>query len=255
MYAVRMTRSGFVYLKKGDDLFALADVLADMPDAGESCVSDCLESGFVADLCAAGFLVMSYQTGSRVLLYPKYHNSRSALFFENLHVSASVRRFLPRYEICFDRDFDGIVDKCVVKHGGQWLTEPLLAAIREIRRAGDSPVKPVSFGLYRDGELKAGEFGVIVGRVYTSYSGYYEENSAGRVQMILTARYLKQNGFAFWDLGMPLPYKNTLGAVDIDAQEWTRRFREGITDVPLRIVRYRSHLTADGADKTDEHRY
>lgn len=225
---LRVTRSGFVYLKKGDDLFAVADMLANVPEAGEYCVADCLESGFVAELCAAGFLVMSYQAGGSVLLYPKYHNVRSALFFDNLHVSKSVRRFLPRYELRFDCDFDVIVDTCVAKHGAQWLTEPLLVAIREIRRAGDSPVRPVSFGVYRDGELKAGEFGVVAGRVYTSYSGYYEENSAGRVQMILTARYLEQNGFAFWDLGMPLPYKNTLGAVDIDARDWTTRFREGL---------------------------
>jgi Leu/Phe-tRNA-protein transferase len=216
-----------VYLKKGDDLFALADVLANTPEAGEYCVADCLESGFVADLCAAGFLVMSFRAGSRVFLYPKYHAARSTLFFENLHISRSVRPFLPRYELRFDGDFDRIVDTCVAKHGGEWLTEPLLAAIRAIRRAGDHPVRPVSFGVYRDGELKAGEFGVIAGRVYTSYSGYYAESSAGRVQMILTARYLEQHGFAFWDLGMPLPYKNTLGAVDIDAREWTRHFRQG----------------------------
>jgi Leu/Phe-tRNA-protein transferase len=163
-----------------------------------------------------------------VLLFPKYHNIRSALFFENLHVGKSVRRFLPRYELCFDRDFDVIIDKCVEKHGGDWLTERLLALIREVRRTDGSPVKPAAFGVYRDGALKAGEFGIIAGRVYTSYSGYYEESSAGRVQMILTADYLKRNGFAFWDLGMPLPYKNTLGAVDIDAVEWTRRFREGL---------------------------
>jgi Leu/Phe-tRNA-protein transferase len=223
---LRVTRSGFIYITQGDDLLAIADVLSHTPQAGEYCISDCLESGFVADLCAAGFLVMSYRhDNGGVLLYPKYHNVRSALFFENLHIGRSVRRFLPRYDLRFDHDFDAIVDKCVAKHGGDWITEPLIALIREIRRTSGSSVKPAAFGVYRDGELKAGEFGVIAGRVYTSYSGYYEESSAGRVQMILTAQYLQRNGFAFWDLGMPLPYKNTLGAVDIDAREWTRRFR------------------------------
>jgi Leu/Phe-tRNA-protein transferase len=223
---LRMTRSGYIYIAKGDDLFAVADALSRLPEAGEYCVSDCFESGFVADLCAAGFLVMSFRLDNGgVLLYPKYHNVRSALFFENLHIGRSVRRFLSRYELRFDEDFDVIVDKCVEAYGGGWLTEPLLALIREIRRTAGSPVKPAAFGVYRNGELKAGEFGVIAGRVYTSYSGYHEESSAGRVQMILTARHLQQNGFGFWDLGMPLPYKYTLGAVDIDAQEWTKRFR------------------------------
>jgi Leu/Phe-tRNA-protein transferase len=226
---LRITRHGFVHIKKGDDLFAIADALSIIPEAGEYCVSDCFESDFVAKLCAAGFLVMSYRLDDgSILLYPKYHNIRSALFFENLHIARSDRRFLPRYELRFDDDFDIIVDKCVAKHGDGWLTEPLLAIIRNIKRDSGSPVKPAAFGVYRDGELKAGEFGIIAGRVYTSYSGYYEESSAGRVQMILTARYLERHGFAFWDLGMPLPYKNTLGAVDIDAREWTRRFREGL---------------------------
>jgi Leu/Phe-tRNA-protein transferase len=229
---LRITRNGFIYIQKGDDLFAIADVLSHTPGAGEYCVSDCFESGFVAELCAAGFLVMSYRLdGERILLYPKYHNIRSALFFENVRVARSVRRFLPRYELRFDRDFDRIVDKCVAKHGDGWLTAPLLDIIRDIKHDGGSPVRPAAFGVYRDGELKAGEFGIIAGRVYTSYSGYYEESSAGRVQMILTARYLERHGFAFWDLGMPLPYKNTLGAVDIDALEWTKRFREGLSVV------------------------
>jgi Leu/Phe-tRNA-protein transferase len=224
---LRVTGSGFIYLKKGDDLFAIADILSNTPEAGEYCVSDCFDSGFVADLCAAGFLVMSYKSPRHnVLLFPKYHNIRSALLFENLHIAKSIRRFLPCYELRFDQDFDLIIDRCVAKHGDDWLTEPLLALIRKVRHSGKSQVKPTTFGVYRDGVLQAGEFGVIAGRVYTSYSGYYEENSAGRVQMILTAQYLKENGFAFWDLGMPLPYKNTLGAVDIDAHEWTRRFRE-----------------------------
>jgi Leu/Phe-tRNA-protein transferase len=70
----------------------------------------------------------------------------------------------------------------------------------------------VSFGLYREGRLVAGEFGAAAGRVYTSYSGYHDEDSAGSVQLVLTGRWLRDAGFAFWDLGMDLPYKRSLGA-------------------------------------------
>jgi Leu/Phe-tRNA-protein transferase len=87
-------------------------------------------------------------------------------------------------------------------------------------------VRPFSFGLYREGELRAGEFGVIAGRVYTSYSGYHEEGSAGSVQMILTARWLADHGFAFWDLGMPLDYKGKLGAKLLNTGDFMRIFRE-----------------------------
>jgi Leu/Phe-tRNA-protein transferase len=103
-----------------------------------------------------------------------------------------------------------------------------MKVIRFLHSAKDAlSVKTVSFGVYRDGELKAGEFGVLAGSVYTSYSGYYDEDNAGTAQMILMARYLEQRGAPFLDLGMPLPYKNDLGAVDIPPRRFVELFRAG----------------------------
>ena len=85
-------------------------------------------------------------------------------------------------------------------------------------------MRPVSFALYREGVLAAGEFGMAAGRVYKSYSGYFKEKNAGTVQMILTSRWLEENGFAFWDLGMPLPYKLTLGAREISRGTFIKAF-------------------------------
>ena len=82
-----------------------------------------------------------------------------------------------------------------------------------------------SFGLYREGRLVAGEFGVLAGRVYTSYSGYYDEDSAGSVQLVLTGRWLRDAGFAFWDLGMDIPYKRGLGARILGREKFLELFR------------------------------
>jgi Leu/Phe-tRNA-protein transferase len=91
----------------------------------------------------------------------------------------------------------------------------------------------MSFALYRNGKLVAGEFGIKTGGVYTSYSGYYDEKNAGTVQMILTTMYLQEQGFAFFDLGMPLDYKNMLGARDISPQEFVSHFRAAVHDHQL----------------------
>jgi leucyl/phenylalanyl-tRNA--protein transferase len=189
-------------------------------------VSDSFDVDFVSALCREGFLVMTAPfEDAGLLLLPKYHRLRSTLFFENLHIGRSVRPLLPKYELFFDRDYDKIVKNCIAMHGGDWLTPPLINALAGMRAEpyADSP-RPVSFALYRNGVRVAGEFGVIAGGVYTSYSGYFIESSSGRVQMIKTALYLEQNGFAFWDLGMPLSYKETIGAANIDSAEWTRLF-------------------------------
>ncbi|MCL2879969.1 MAG: GNAT family N-acetyltransferase, partial [Treponema sp.] len=149
-----------------------------------------------------------------------------------------------RYELRYDEDFDLIVNRCLEIHGEAWLTPPLVDAIRSIRLADDAgqvpglkkfcSVRPVSFALYRDGKLVAGEFGIITSRsdgqarVYTSYSGYYDEDNAGTVQLIKTTEYLRDNGFAFFDLGMPLDYKNDLGALNIGPDEFVTWFRRAI---------------------------
>ncbi|MCL2834104.1 MAG: GNAT family N-acetyltransferase [Treponema sp.] len=173
---------------------------------------------------------MSFVQNGQYLLLPKHHLIRSCLFFPELHIKKNIRQRLQDYELYFDRDFDLILEKCVTIHGEDWLTPPLIRAIKEIRSGFNSsgtkdlPVKPVSFALYREGRLVAGEFGIAAGKVYTSYSGYYEEDNAGTVQMILTAQYLEKNGYDFWDLGMPLDYKLTLGAREISRKEFLQLF-------------------------------
>jgi Leu/Phe-tRNA-protein transferase len=234
---LRYTESGCIVISPKDDPCRIVDAMLATGYDEEFCLSLCFDPAFIARLMEAGFLVMSTRINGEenaCILLPKLHLTRSALFFENLHVKRSIKRFLGRYELRYDTGFDYIVDRCVQVHGDAWLTPPLVSAVREIRAARDAPAaervsgaaRPVSFALYRDGRLLAGEFGVTVGRVYTSYSGYYDENNAGTAQLVLTAQYLRDRGFAFFDLGMPLDYKYDLGAVDISPEEFVKLFRE-----------------------------
>jgi Leu/Phe-tRNA-protein transferase len=230
---LRYVPGGYVVIFPQDDLEGVVDMLLETDYAEDFCLAADFDPLFVAALMEAGFLVMSAEAaeasseeeGSRYLLLPKLHQVRSVLFFEDLHVKRSIRPLLSRYELGVDRDFDRILDRCVAIHGDDWLTAPLRESIRAIRKLRHPRVRPLSFGLYREGQLKAGEFGIAVGRVYTSYSGYYDERNAGTVQMILMTRYLRDAGFAFLDLGMPLDYKDLLGARNIDPRSFVEYFR------------------------------
>ena len=262
---LKYTLSGFIYISPEDDCNATVDAMLEVDYQGDFCISDSFCPKFIAGLMEAGFLVMSADINEGgeeaencpvklpdpyYILLPKLHTVRSALFFENLRIKKSIRRFLNPsfgYELRPDADFDLIVDRCVKKHGSAWLTPPLLECIKEIRRAAktaqntnkesekalntadgrrSSIACPSSFALYRNGKLAAGEFGVVCGRVYTSYSGFYDEDNAGTVQLILLTRYLQEKGFLFFDLGMPLDYKTDLGAVNIFPREFVDLFRE-----------------------------
>jgi Leu/Phe-tRNA-protein transferase len=239
------TETGFLIMLPHQNPCRIVDAMLETGYNEEFCVSLDFSQDFIARLMAAGFLVMSAkiedpfdegasaesaseplaQTHEQHILLPKLHLTRSALFFDRLHVKKSVRRYLGRYELRPDADFDFIVNRCQEIHGGDWLTGPLVSAVRDIRRDRLHGVYPMSFALYRNGKLAAGEFGVRVGRVYTSYSGYYDESNAGTVQLILVTRWLREHGFDFFDLGMPMDYKTALGATDISPENFVALFR------------------------------
>ena len=235
------TADGFLVILPRDDPRRVVDAMLETGYSEEFCLALNFQADFIAKLMKAGFLVMSVKlsppeedTDAAILdafvLLPKLHLVRSILFFDNLHIKKSIKRILSRavphhFELRFDADFEYIVDHCIAVHGDEWLTPPLIDAIKAIRRNKPHGVYPASFALYREGKLVAGEFGVIAGRVYTSYSGYYDESNAGTAQLILTARYLEEHGFAFFDLGMPLQYKTDLGATDVSPQKFVELFR------------------------------
>ena len=235
MLDLRYTPTGWLVILPQDDPRLIVDAMLETGYSEEFCASPDFSPGFIARLMEAGFLVMSTKTmdegdDNNCILLPKLHLIRSVLFFENLHIKNSIKRYLSRYEIRADSDFDYILDRCVEVHGDDWLTPPLVDAIKIIREKENgnvrpAVVKPMSFALYRDGKPVAGEFGIKAGRVYTSYSGYYDESNAGTVQLILTCRYLQEHGFAFFDLGMPLDYKADLGATEISPEEFVALFR------------------------------
>jgi len=236
-----------------DDCDLVVDIMLAAGYDQEFCIGLDWNPLFISRLMEAGFLVMSEtmivenETGEfykQDIVLPKLHLVRSVLPFQNLHVKRSIKPFLSRYELRFDSDFETVVNKCLDTHGNDWLTPSLVKTIFLLREQPTSPngrsvqvlptnpvlvpaesPRPVSFGLYRNGELKAGEFGIVCGRVYTSYSGYRDEDNAGTVQMILMIRALEEAGFAFLDFGMPLNYKTRLGARDISPEEFVGLFR------------------------------
>ena len=230
-YPIRYLPSGHVFIDTKDNCDRVVDALLKIEYNEEFCIAAVFNEKFVGRLMEAGFLVMSAKLVDDereepiYILLPKLHLVRSVLFFPELRVKKSIRPFLSRYELRVDTDFDLVLDKCVQTHGDAWLTPPFVEILKNIRKSKDMHVKPVSFAVYREGELKAGEIGVAMGRVYTSYSGYHEENNAGTVQMILMTQWLDKAGFDFLDFGMPLDYKTNLGARNIHPRSFIELFR------------------------------
>ena len=180
----------------------------------EFCIGVNFKIPYLINLIKSEFYVMSeyYKQKDTYIMVAMHHLTKSVLFFDRFHIKKSIKKYLSKYELRENAEFEKIVDKCIESHDDKWLTKPLVDAIKKIHRLNNPDATFISFGLYRDDKLVAGEFGTKVGRIYSSYSGYHEESNSGTVQMILTAQYLEKTGYAFWDLGMSMDYKKSFGA-------------------------------------------
>ncbi|QQO10069.1 GNAT family N-acetyltransferase [Breznakiella homolactica] len=235
--ALRFTASGHIFTSPEDDPEILAAALTTIPYEEEFCISLDFDPGYIAALMAAGFMVMSMEQQipgyePETLLLPKLHRERSVVFFPELHAGKTARRLIPRYELNPEENFETVLRGCAETHGEDWLTPELQRSFGAVARRDDLSVRMRTFGLYRNGRLAAGEFGVSIGGVYTSYSGFFREPSAGTVQMVMTGRFLEQAGYAFWDLGMPLEYKYSLGARTLDRERFMELFRDAREAAP-----------------------
>ena len=242
-----------VYIKNNIDVEMLRpdsflDALLMLPDYRNEfrCMSISYRIDLVEKLINSGYIILS----QKIFVSKKQYNSvlklkktRSylssffmcafiykkypILFLANLkEPKISIKR-LNDYELKIDVDFDEIVDKCAEIHGDGWLTKPLRECFKKIHR--NSIVKFISFGLYKNDKLKAGEFGVLIGGMYISYSGYHIESSAGTIQMIKMFRYLKTKEIICCNLfgtGEKMEYKYRFGAIDVNRNDYIKLFRE-----------------------------
>ncbi|KNC80673.1 hypothetical protein SARC_06987 [Sphaeroforma arctica JP610] len=79
----------------------------------------------------------------------------------------------------------------------------------------------------KNGEhLVAGEIGYTLGRTYTSLSGFTCESGSGTVQCIALGRLLERCGYTYWDLGMSMAYKLSMGAKNLPRLKFLDRLAE-----------------------------
>jgi hypothetical protein len=109
------------------------------------------------------------------------------------------------------------------------------------KRCGTTQVRLYSIELWdaQTGDLVAGELGHSVGGIYTSLTGFSNQDNAGSVQLLALGKLLTQCGFEYWDLGMEMEYKLKLGAVLMRRADFVRevhRTRVEKTDTILQCT-------------------
>lgn len=158
----------------------------------------------------------------------KYHTNKLIITFDNLHISKKLKSWLKGkfadYTITFNKAFDQCMEELLKAYPETWLTKDLIEKYRIIHKNPDTKVSIDSIEIWHGGKLVAGEIGFITCNAYASLSGFHNENDAGTLQMCLLGLFLKNNGYAYWDLGMELDYKYRYGAVSCTRDEQEKHY-------------------------------
>ena len=180
----------------------------------------------------AGFIAVTEEYKNQELLIPEIQFNYALLDFKDLHISKKVKRLLKKenLKLIVDENLDEVYKGIKSVHNS-WLTQKYLQTLKDTKGV-DKDFKVVSAYIKKDNIVVAGEIGYIVGKTYTSLSGFSlrekRYNNYGKAQLVLLAKYLQSNNFAFWNLGHPhMPYKIALGAKVYTRAEFLKRWYGG----------------------------
>ncbi len=199
--------------------------------------SDDFSASFYISLAKAGFIsTTTYSSTNEVLLLPEIQFTYALLDFKDLHISKKVTKLLKKEEYTFtiNKNFDAVLEKINTYHIQSWLNTSYINTLREIRDDKQDNFELISIELNNcSKELIAGEIGYIIGKTYTSLSGFRtfdkKYNNWGKLQLVLLAKYLEKNSYDFWNLGHAcLEYKIKLGAKIYKREDFLKRWLKSI---------------------------
>ena len=182
-------------------------------------------------LAKAGFISVTEHYQGNELLIPEIQFKYGLLDFKDLHISKKVQKLLKQKNFLLEinSDLEKVAKAIATLHKNSWLTPKYLTTLQETEKL-DNNFKVHAIVLREDKKVIAGEIGYVIGKTYTSLSGFSKREKCyrdyGKVQLVLLAQYLEKNGFDFWNLGHPhMEYKLALGAKVYDRKEFLERWK------------------------------
>jgi len=178
----------------------------------------------------AGFIAVTDFYEEKELLLPEIQFAYALLDFKDLHISKKVAKLIrnQNLKIEIDTNIEEIAQHIDAIHKNSWLSKQYTKTLRATEGL-DKNFKIITAYIEADGNIVAGEVGYIIGKTYTSLSGFSSKEKKyrnyGKAQLVLLGKYLKEHRFSFWNLGQPyMDYKIALGAKIYERQDFLKHW-------------------------------
>ncbi len=178
----------------------------------------------------SGFIAVTDFYEEKELLLPEIQFAYALLDFKDLHISKKVAKLIrnQNLKIEIDTNIEEIAQHIDAIHKNSWLSKQYTKTLRATEGL-DKNFKIITAYIEADGNIIAGEVGYIIGKTYTSLSGFSSKEKKyrnyGKAQLVLLGKYLKEHRFSFWNLGQPyMDYKIALGAKIYERQDFLKHW-------------------------------
>jgi leucyl/phenylalanyl-tRNA--protein transferase len=148
-----------------------------------------------------------------------------------LHVSRSLRRVVPRFEVTVDSAFEAVIDGCSNRGEGDWITPEIREAYVELHEHDAAH----SVEVWRDGALAGGVYGVAIGGLFAGESMFHRVRDASKVALVGLVELLREGGDVearLFDVQWLTPHLASLGAIEVPRSEYERRLARAL-ELPL----------------------
>jgi len=144
-------------------------------------------------------------------------NPRAILPLSNLRVSRSLRQSCRRFKITLNTSFHDVVAACgdpTRPHG--WINDDIAHAYVGLHEFGWAH----SIEVWLDDDMVGGLYGVALGAFFAGESMFHTERDASKVALVALVDAMKSTGGALLDVQWLTPHLESLGAVDIERDEY-----------------------------------
>jgi leucyl/phenylalanyl-tRNA--protein transferase len=151
---------------------------------------------------------------------------RGLMPLDGLHVSRSLRRARPRFDVTVDNAFVDVMRACAdpVRPQG-WIDESFIEAYSQLHRMGHAHSVEV---WTRAGELAGGLYGVRVERLFAGESMFHRVTDASKVALWAACELLAADGVTLFDVQWTTPHLSSMGAFDVPRRDYLRLLRNAV---------------------------
>ena len=154
---------------------------------------------------------------------------RGIISLERFHVPRRLRRTVRsgRFEVTFDRDFEGVIEGCAASTAGRprtWINDRIIELYTSLHHSRHAH----SVECRRDGELVGGLYGVSLKRVFFGESMFSEAHDASKVALVHLAARLIAGGYSFIDTQFITKHLSRFGAVEVPRNEYRVMLAEAL---------------------------